>query len=191
MANRYISDLHFGHENIIEFDNRPFSNAKEMEEVLVFNWNSVVNNEDTTYILGDFCWGKKDEWKRILKLLKGNKVLILGNHDLKNIPSELKRMFQDIKNYKEITDSGRHIIMSHYPMLFYKSSYNPNCFMLCGHVHTTRENNFLMKWIKELQDARCCNSDSFGNIYNVGCMMPWIDYTPRTLDEIKNKYYEY
>jgi calcineurin-like phosphoesterase family protein len=184
MTNRYISDLHFGHENIIRFDNRPFANTKEMEEVIISNWNSEVNNEDTTYILGDFCWDKEDEWKRILKLLKGNKVLILGNHDLKSMSSELKRMFQDVKDYKEINDNGNHVIMSHYPMLFYKSSYNANCFMLCGHVHTTRENDFLLKWKKELRDSKNCNSDSFGNIFNVGCMMPWINYMPRTLEEI-------
>ena len=28
------------------------------------------------------------------------------------------------------------------------------------------------------------NSDNCGNIYNVGCMKPYMDYTPRTLDEI-------
>ena len=28
--NYYISDLHFGHENCIKFDNRPFANADEM-----------------------------------------------------------------------------------------------------------------------------------------------------------------
>ena len=63
--NRYISDLHFGHANIIRFDGRPFKNTDEMEETLVDNWNSVTQPEDTVYILGDFCWGKEPEWKRI------------------------------------------------------------------------------------------------------------------------------
>lgn len=184
MTNRYISDLHFGHENIINFDKRPFKDTKEMEEALITNWNSIVKKGDTTYILGDFCWGKENEWKRIIKLLNGNKVLILGNHDLKNMSVELKRMFQDIKDYKEITDNGKHVIMCHYPMLLYKGSYNPDCYMLCGHVHTTRENDFLEKWKKELKDTRYYNSDSCGNIHNVGCMMPWMDYTPRTIEEI-------
>lgn len=33
----YISDTHFGHENIIWFCGRPFSNAQEMDEALVAN----------------------------------------------------------------------------------------------------------------------------------------------------------
>ena len=170
--NRYISDLHFGHANILKFDNRPFRNTEEMETALIENWNSTVSAGDTTYILGDFCWGKEPDWKRIVPLLNGNKVLIRGNHDLKEMTSSLKKMFQDIKDYKEITDGGRHVIMCHYPMLLYKSSYNP------------RENDFLNKWRTELKNSRSLNSHSCGNIINVGCMLPYMGYTPRTLDEI-------
>ena len=49
----YISDLHFGHDNIIKYDNRPFKNTKEMEEKIIENWNNTVDNDDTVYILGD------------------------------------------------------------------------------------------------------------------------------------------
>lgn len=89
--NRYISDLHFGHANILKFDNRPFRNTEEMETALIENWNSTVSAGDTTYILGDFCWGKEPDWKRIVPLLNGNKVLIRGNHDLKEMTSSLKK----------------------------------------------------------------------------------------------------
>ena len=50
--NRYISDLHFGHANVIRFDGRPFADTKQMEEVLIDNWNGVVTEKDTTFILG-------------------------------------------------------------------------------------------------------------------------------------------
>lgn len=182
--NLYIADTHFGHGNILRFDNRPFSTVDEMESELVNRWAMAVEPKDTVYILGDFCWGKEDEWLRILSQLKGNKVLIRGNHDLKNMSSRLRNHFQDVKDYKEITDEGRHVILSHYPMLLYKGSYNPDCYMLCGHVHVTRENVFLEEWTDILRQSRKQNSDSCGNIINTGCMMPWMDYTPRTLDEI-------
>lgn len=182
--NLYIADTHFGHGNILRFDSRPFSTVDEMESELVNRWAMAVEPKDTVYILGDFCWGKEDEWLRILSQLKGNKVLIRGNHDLKNMSSRLRNHFQDVKDYKEITDEGRHVILSHYPMLLYKGSYNPDCYMLCGHVHVTRENVFLEEWTDILRQSRKQNSDSCGNIINTGCMMPWMDYTPRTLDEI-------
>ena len=91
--NFYISDLHqqFGHANILRFDNRPFSNVQDMERTIIKNWNERVTKDDTVYILGDFCWGLEDEWIRILDQLNGMKVLIRGNHDLKNPSANLKR----------------------------------------------------------------------------------------------------
>lgn len=184
----YIADCHFGHNNVLRFDNRPFKDIEEMENVMVGNWNSVVRLDDTVYILGDFCWGKADEWLRIVKKLKGNKVLIEGNHDLRNPPAELKSLFADIKPYKEVTDNGRQVILCHFPIPFYRHSSAKLYFMLCGHVHNTAENEFLEKWTKEMRETQGeFNGLPFSNrgqIYNVGCMMPWVGYTPRTLDEI-------
>lgn len=183
--NYYISDTHFGHANIINFDKRPFKNTEEMERELINRWNSVVTPADTTYILGDFCWSRdEDEWIRILQQLDGQKVLILGNHDIHQPTTRLRKMFADIRDRKEITDNGKHVIMCHEPILLYKSSYDPKCYMLCGHVHITREDVFLEKWRQELRETKMTNSDNCGNIYNVGCMKSYMDYTPRTLDEI-------
>lgn len=190
--NYYISDLHLGHKNIINLDHRPFFDVEEMEETIVMNWNATVHKNDTVYILGDFCWNKADEWCRILKRLKGQKVLIEGNHDLGEYTAELKSLFADIKPYKEILDNGRKVIMSHYPILFYKKSNNPNYYMLCGHVHTTKENDYLERFIAEMKKGSLgeegIHFKNCAKIYNVGAMMPWMAYTPRTLDEIiRNK----
>ena len=57
--------------------------------------------------------------------------------------------------------------------------------MLCGHVHNTSENQWLEQWRSELIGRREADGlGNFGHIINVGCMMPYMDYTPRTLDEI-------
>lgn len=185
MNNFYIADLHFGHKNIINFDSRPFNSVEEMNNTLIENWNRKVKKGDTTYILGDFCWGKEPEWIEILNKLNGNKVLIRGNHDLKQMSKNLKDKFLYIKDKHEISDCGKRVILSHYPELAYKSSYNPNVFMLHGHVHYyTKEAQKTRKWVKELRDD-CVNEwDNRGQIINVGCMLKEMDYAPRTLAEI-------
>ena len=183
--NRYIADLHLEHSNIIRFDDRPFESVDEMNDTLIKNWNRVVKKGDTTYILGDFCWGKEPEWIEILDKLNGNKVLIRGNHDLKNMSRILKDKFLYIKDRYEISDFGKKIIMSHYPELAYKSSYNPDVFMLYGHVHYfTSEAAFVRKWVNELKNNHKNGWDNRGQIINVGCMLKEMDYTPRTLMEI-------
>lgn len=185
--NYYISDLHLGHKNVIQLDHRPFFDLEQMEETIVMNWNAAVRPDDTVYILGDFCWGKADEWVRILRRLKGQKVLIRGNHDLRNPPEEVKNLFADICPYKEIDDDGRKVLMCHYPMLFYKHSNNPNYYMLCGHVHQTKENDYLEAFAEQMRNDNSGGVMGFKNcaqIYNVGAMMPYMQYTPRTLDEI-------
>src|SRR6185503_11124675 len=77
-----ISDTHFGHENIIHYTGRPFSNAWEMNQAILENWNSVVKVTDIVYHLGDVYMGMpgQDAW-HLLKKLQGHKRLILGNHD--------------------------------------------------------------------------------------------------------------
>ena len=53
-------------------------------------------------------------------------------------------------------------------------------FHLYGHVHNSFEWNMMEhdKYLmEELYTTPC-------QMFNVGAMMPWMDYTPRTLDEI-------
>lgn len=179
----YTSDLHLGHANVIRFDGRPFMDVEEMERKIIENWNSVVKNEDTVYILGDFCWSTDDEWDRILSLLNGQKVLIRGNHDLKNMTQKVRRHFQDVKDYKEISDNGRRVIMCHYPMPFYRADYNENVYHLYGHLHITVEETYMQeikKYIKE-RDIRGNSSDKC-QFYN--CWLGFYDYKPATLDQI-------
>ena len=180
--NRYISDLHLFHSNVLKFDNRPFSNIEEMENTIITDWNNTINKNDCTYILGDLIWSKNDsDWIRITKSLNGSKVLIKGNHDLKQYSASVKSCFTDIKDYKEISDNGRKVIMCHYPIMCYKSSYNDNVWMLHGHVHgQTEETNFVEKWTRDLITTSTINK---GHIINVGCMMPGVNYIPKTLDE--------
>lgn len=78
----FISDTHFGHKNILEYekDARPFKTVEEMNECIIERWNSVVKPKDIVYHLGDFAFGKHNI--RIAERLNGDKKLILGNHDM-------------------------------------------------------------------------------------------------------------
>ena len=112
--NYYISDLHLGHANAIGFDGRPFADVTEMNETLIHRWNNTVNRADTVYVLGDFIWEKESLWPAWLERLTGNKVLIRGNHDPRQFSQATKRFFQNIADYKEITDTGWHVILCHF-----------------------------------------------------------------------------
>ena len=138
MAIRYISDLHFGHVNVIKFDNRPFSDVEEMDREMARRWNEVVDKDDQVYILGDMFWKKADEAIPILKELKGNKFLVRGNHDrIGN--REFDRCFARIADYIEVKDGARHVICCHYPILAPKNHYYDGWYHLYGHVHNTWE----------------------------------------------------
>ena len=140
------------------------------------------------YILGDFCWGKQSNWIYFLSMLKGQKTLIVGNHDLKQFSSNTKRLFSDIKYYKYISDNGRRVILCHYPIPFYVSDYSDKCYMLYGHLHNSIQETF-MKQIKNMikeKDNRGKSTNKC-NFYN--CFCGFYNYEPVTLDEIiqKNK----
>lgn len=73
-----ISDLHLNHENIISYCNRPFNSVREMNRVLIRNWNFVVKPEDTVFYVGDMTLGNADTF---IEQLNGNIFFIWGNHD--------------------------------------------------------------------------------------------------------------
>lgn len=80
MKIRFISDLHLGHKNILKFSpSRGGVDMKTHSEWLVEQWNSVVAKNDLVWVLGDLAFDKAH--LPYLKKMKGNKHLILGNHD--------------------------------------------------------------------------------------------------------------
>lgn len=91
--NYFTSDLHFGHFNAIGFDYRPFQTVEEMDKALIDNWNRKVTNEDTVYILGDFCFHSDKEPEYYLQQLKGKKYLVQGNHDQAIMKSEKAKSY--------------------------------------------------------------------------------------------------
>lgn len=67
----YISDLHFGHQNVIGMDGRPFETIEEMDETLIRLWNERVTDDDDVYIVGDFAYHNNYTATWYLRQLKG------------------------------------------------------------------------------------------------------------------------
>lgn len=82
MTTWFTADLHFNHELIIQWADRPFADVNEMNERLITNWNSLVSDEDEVWILGDFAKNDIAGALGMALRLKGTKVLVMGNHDL-------------------------------------------------------------------------------------------------------------
>lgn len=188
MTTFYYADPHFGHKNIMGFDGRPFNNTDEHDQVLISNWNNVVGIDDTVYLLGDLSWHNSTKTIEILKQLNGNKILIKGNHDhklLKNV--KFRDQFVEITDYKEITnDDGSGLVLCHYPLIAFRNHYY-GWWHFYGHVHSTWE------WdvVEYAKRKSIKTSGKPLNMVNVGAMMPWIDYAPRTFTEIVSGYSEY
>ena len=77
----FISDMHFGHTNVIEYCSRPFRDTNHMDEQLVSNWNGLIRPEESVYVVGDVALGSFERACEIIKSLNGYKILIRGNHD--------------------------------------------------------------------------------------------------------------
>ena len=194
--NYYISDLHFFSKNQtsegLNFDNRPFKNVDEMHEVILNNWNSRVTNGDTVYILGDISnRGKNEDLIALVARLKGKKVLIVGNHeDIRDY--RYKQLFHAIYDYFEITDhvdkQPYKLVLCHYPILMWNGQHNGTILMY-GHLHDSIEEAYFKKCLSEMNGGEFAIRRPHEKeivAINVGCMMPYMDYTPRTLGEILN-----
>lgn len=189
--NYYIADTHFGCTN--KYEDRTLEHDKLIKE----NWNRVIrNNVDTVYILGDIGRegsNKDNEYLcEIISTLRGRKVLIQGNHEgMKD--ARLRQLFVEITPYKEIIDNynglNHRLVLSHFPILFWASQHKGSI-LLHGHTHMTDEQKFFKKSINDLNEffkdktLKGYTDCPPARAFNVGCMLPYMNYTPRTLKEI-------
>ena len=84
MTTWFTADQHFGHARLLELSaarGAAFSTVAEMNARLVHSWNSVVQPDDTVWVLGDFDMHGKDASLALVEQLVGTKILVSGNHD--------------------------------------------------------------------------------------------------------------
>lgn len=153
----FISDTHFGHKNILEYEKeaRPFETIEEMHEVIIERWNSVVKPNDIVYHLGDFAFGKR--WISIAERLRGKKRLILGNHDT-YLPQFYMPYFDKLYGCL----FWERCIMSHVPV--HSNGLGARWFLnIHGHLHSNSVGKIIM------EDTPCETIVADENYFNVSC----------------------
>lgn len=148
----FTADTHFSHKNILKYATGRFcagaldpeseTLTEEHDKWLIERWNERVDRRDMVFILGDFSFRNQEETQKLLGRLKGNKSLIIGNHD-KSSMSLNGKYFNVLKPMYEITYKPRQfefleedfrLFMCHYPMV----SWNKKQYGVCqihGHCH--------------------------------------------------------
>ncbi len=166
METYFTSDWHLGHKNIIEFSNRPFANVQEMDAALVNNWNSLITNADTTYVLGDVSFHSLPKTMELVGSLNGKKVLIWGNHDAKFRGNTFfESLFSATYDIHELKLAPmQYLILCHYPFDDWNAKYHGS-YHAHGHKHSSAPTQF-----------------SRGKRLDVG-VDAW-DYKPVSLDQL-------
>lgn len=208
MNQLFISDTHFGHENILNFKVgrcdcgatahrseqswgsgedivhkfdcayvtsayvRPFMDTREMDELMVKNWNAVVRPGDHIWHLGDVTMNPSQNLA-IIRRLNGIKGLVLGNHDSGTIKQYLAAGFKKIAGYR-VYD---HMIFSHIPV------HTESLGRFHANVHGHTHSNHMMKPGQELRQGLSHLRDR--RYINVS--VEAINYTPISLEQIKSK----
>ncbi len=87
-----------------------------------------------------------------------------------------KKLLQGIYDLKRIDDNGRIVVLCHYPLAVWDQSHRGS-YHLYGHVHDNLQDDGDLR-------HTVLSHNEMKNAYNVGCMLPYMNYTPKTLDEI-------
>lgn len=156
----FSSDFHFNHKNIIKYSRRPFlcaqdaklveenpaiwnntdwiidpESVKKMDEELLANINNLVDQNDTLWFLGDFCFSPKGQSFETAKRYRErinckNVYLIFGNHDDRKIAN----LFSNAYDLINTTIMGQKFTLCHYAMRVWDKSHR-GAYMLHGHSH--------------------------------------------------------
>lgn len=133
----FTSDFHFGHNREFLYGPRGFRSAEESAEKTIKNYNSLVEPDDTVYILGDCMLNDSSFGIECLHSLKGHKHLIIGNHDTDNKIELFKKewIFESIQYGERLRYGKFSFWLSHYPMKMGIHKPRHPVWNLSGHQH--------------------------------------------------------
>lgn len=130
------SDQHFNHKNIIGFTDRPFESMDEMNKAMLRNYRAVVQDEDLVLFGGDVSFGSISEARAMLAGLPGEKILVLGNHEVDKDGGWREHACFDVVTLAfDFVMEDRLIWVTHVPL---DNEYLPEGVVnLHGHTHRT------------------------------------------------------
>ena len=139
----FTADPHFAHDKDFLYGPRGFTNIADHDACLIRNWNSIVNDDDVVYVLGDIMLKDNEAGIECWNQLRGMKKVIWGNHD-STTKQELIAACPntEVLGYATVIKAESHnFFLSHYPTLtagFYGEDHRiqNKLINLCGHTHT-------------------------------------------------------
>lgn len=138
----FMSDLHYGHENILKMSDRPFKSIQKMNEFLASEL-SKLSPDDIVFDLGDMFWKCPiEEAEKVLESCPAKKYKVLGNHDKVGLYStnnaELAKHFEIISDLLDIKvnydSKDIRVTLCHYPMISWRNK-SMGSFLCHGHNH--------------------------------------------------------
>lgn len=166
MKTYITSDWHFFHKNMIGENGfisvrKKYKTIEQMNEALLLSINSLVTNDDVLIHCGDISMNSKHkEVYNLLTQLKGQLILIKGNHDTSKLFTYInnnnyllgngKPKFVTEEVGRRFKKDGSVFYITHYPLHIGEN--RKNMYNLCGHIHE--------------------NYAQFSNILNVGVDSP-------------------
>lgn len=183
----YAADLHLHHRTMPRFEARQETaghvpeTVEERDALIIANWNATVSKRDTVWLLGDIAYAPEAEFISLMRRLNGHKHIIMGNHDktwVRKLNDSHKGDVVEVRDYAKISDGGRRVVLSHYPIAFWDGQHN-GTYHLYGHVHGTDEERLFQDFGRGLVNAG--RFPEFRAV-NVGIMVT--GYVPQTLDQI-------
>ncbi len=177
----FISDTHFGHKKILEFEpsRRTLGDTiEEHNEKLIDNWNSVVSKNDIVWHLGDVAWSSTA--LKLCERLRGDKRLVMGNHDHYGSDDYL-RYFTKLYGVATLKTGE---VLSHIPL-------HPDCaerwkVNIHGHLHSKliKKSSVLIEDL-HFYDSVVVDKLKDKKYVNVSCER--INFTPISYEQLKER----
>ena len=127
------SDLHMGHENVIEYANRPFRDVDDMNVTLWDNLTAASAPDKVLVVVGDVALREglnAVTWQQIRDLDYRQRHLVIGNHDLTGAGQLRAQGFDSVWSVM-LSGGEPPLIWTHYPLNEVPAGY----INIHGHVH--------------------------------------------------------